>query len=324
MSQMVEVVGLKKVYRQKGKPAVKALDGIGFSIGRGEVVGLLGPNGAGKTTTIKCLCGLITPTSGGILIDGVDTVKNPKFGMGKISAVLEGNRNVYWRLTPRENLSFFAGMMGIPQRRSAVYIEELLRIFRLKEKERSQARYLSRGMQQKLALACSLVKGTEILLLDEPTLGLDVESSHEMRELIKGLVAETGKTVFLSSHDMKVVEDLCQRVIIINNGKVVTDDTVRGLQQLFMVSSYRFNLEGGLPSEARSRIEREFELSKIVEDGAKSQIDVELSSAERFYDLVDILKRYGCAVGSIDHKEPDFEEIFLKIVRGEDEEVNPL
>lgn len=324
MKPLVEVAGLTKVYKQKGKPDVKALNGIGFSIGRGEVVGLLGPNGAGKTTTIKCLCGLVTPTSGRVLIEGVDTVKNPKFGMGKISAVLEGNRNIYWRLTPRENLSFFAGMMGLPQRKSAVYIQELLRIFRLKEKEKSQARYLSRGMQQKLALACSLVKGTELLLLDEPTLGLDVESSYEMRQLVKSLVAETGKTVFLSSHDMKVVEDLCQRVIIINNGEVVTDDTVKGLQQLFQVSSYRFNLEGDLPDVAKSQIEKEFGLCKIDQDGTNAQIDVELKSADRFYDLVEILKRHRCPVRSIDHKEPDFEEIFLKIVRGENEEVNSL
>ncbi len=324
MRQMVRVEGLTKVYKHKGKPEVRALDGISFSIDRGEVVGLLGPNGAGKTTTIKCLCGLIVPTSGMVMIDGVDTIKNPRFGMGKLSAVLEGNRNVYWRLTSRENLSFFAGMMGISRRRRAAYIEELLRIFRLKEKERSQARYLSRGMQQKLALACSLVKGTEILLLDEPTLGLDVEASYEMRQLIKSLVADTGKTVFLSSHDMKVVEDLCQRVIIINNGKVVTDDTVKGLQQLFKVSSYRFSLEDSLPGEVKAQIEREFRLSKVTEDGANAQIDVELSSAERFYDLVDILKRCGCAIDSIDHKEPDFEEIFLKIVKGEDEKVNPL
>ncbi len=321
---MVRVEGLTKFYRHKGKPEVRALDGISFSISRGEVVGLLGPNGAGKTTTIKCLCGLIIPTSGRIVIDGVNTIANPRFGMGKLSAVLEGNRNVYWRLTPRENLSFFAGMMGAPHRRRTAYIEELLRQFQLKEKERSQARHLSRGMQQKLALACSLVKGTEILLLDEPTLGLDVEASYEVRQLIKSLVRETGKTVLLSSHDMKVVEDLCQRVIIINKGKVVTDGTVKGLQQLFQVSSYRFNLKDDLPGEAKAQIAKEFRLSKVTDDAGRSQIDVELSSAEKFYDLMDILKLYGCAVGSIDHKEPDFEEIFLKIVRGEDEKVNPL
>jgi len=146
---------------------------------KSEVVGLLGPNGAGKTTTIKCLAGLIKPTSGEIYLDGIDALRDQKRALGRVAAVLEGNRNIYWRLTPRENLEFFGGLQGLPLRRVRSYIDEheLLELFDLKGKVNTPARKLSRGMQQKLAVACALVKQTEVLLLDEPTLGLDVETS---------------------------------------------------------------------------------------------------------------------------------------------------
>ncbi|MBI4722128.1 MAG: ABC transporter ATP-binding protein [Candidatus Stahlbacteria bacterium] len=313
----IKVNGLTKIYTQSNKPPVVAVDKISFAIEKGKIVGLLGPNGAGKTTTIKCICGLVIPTEGHIFMEEIDINRNLRFGMSKISAVLEGNRNVYWRLTPCENLAFFAGLQGISYRSVKPYTNKLIELFKLQDKRNTQARYLSRGMQQKLAVACAFVKQTDILLLDEPTVGLDVESSYELRELIKNMAKESGKTVLISSHDMGVVESICDCVIIINKGKIVTDDSISNLFKLFSTSSYRFEVLDKLSTLQKEQIQSQFDLAKIVEKDSQTIIDTELKTHDELYNLIDILKSNGSKIESITRKEPDFEEIFLKIVKNE-------
>lgn len=312
MQELLKVNNLGKTYQDKNKKTV-AVDNISFNMKEGEIIGILGPNGAGKTTTIKCICGLVSPTSGNIFIDEVDVVKNTRFCMSKVSAVLEGTRNIYWRLTPRENLSFFAGLQGISRRESKSYIDELIESFKLKEKENTQSRYLSKGMQQKLAIACCIVKNTPIILLDEPTLGLDVEFSFEIRALIKELSKKEARTVFLSSHDMDVVKDVCERVVIINKGKIVTDETVDKLSKLFQTSSYTVEV-GALNQSQIEEIKTHFDLVHIIEDNI-TKIDVDLPSSDNFYTFIDTLKTNNVKINSISRKEPDFEEIYLKIIK---------
>ncbi len=312
---LIEVRGLKKIYNSKNP--VEALKGIDFKVERGEITGLLGPNGAGKTTTIKSILGLIVPTEGEILVDGVDVVKNPKWGYRKMSAVLEGNRNIFWRMTVYENLKFFAGLQGIPMDRAKPKIDELIEIFGLQEKRNTQARLLSRGMQQKLAVAAAFVKQTEILLLDEPTLGLDVEASYELRELIKEVANTEGKTVLLSSHDMKVVEDLCNRVIIINQGRIVVDNTVENLKALFRITAFDIEIEGDLNQRLEEEIKSNFFRADFSRDSGNSHIKVELKDFENFYNLVELLKENNIRIRNIVATEPDFEKVYLKIVRGE-------
>lgn len=315
-SPLLRVQDLTKVFRSR-KRSVTAVDRVSFEIHRGEVLGILGPNGAGKTTTIKCLCTLIHPTSGRIELLGQDLLRNPRFALSKIAAVLEGNRNVYWRLTARENLEFFAGLQGIPLKAVRSHIDELIELFALGEKRDTPARMLSRGMQQKLAVACALVKGTDILILDEPTLGLDVETSYELRNLLKRTAHENERTILLSSHDMGVVEDICDRVIIVHEGRVVTDDRVSNLLDLFRARAYRFRLEGSLEEDQQAELRKIFEFIEITKTGDDSEIDVELLDPNDFYRLVDVIKRNGTLIQSIDKEDPNLEEIFLRIVKGD-------
>ena len=313
---VIVVENLRKVYRQRKKRVV-ALDGVSFSVRRGEIVGLLGPNGAGKTTAIKCICGLIEPDGGRVMIFGEDTTRCPHRAAGFVAALLEGNRNVYWRLTVRENLWFFAGLMGRGGRALKGEIEELIERFGLGEKGGTQARFLSRGMQQKLALACCLVRGTPILLLDEPTLGLDVEASHELRGMIKELARQ--KTILLSSHDMGVVEDVCDRVVIINKGRIVADDTVENLKALFRYRRYRIDIKGDVDGKLQEQIHADFEGVKISRDSEFTHIEVDLSDSDAFYRLFDMLRSKGVRVEGIHRSEMDFEQVYLRIVRGEGE-----
>jgi len=164
-------------------------------------VSLLGPNGAGKTSTIKMLCDLLDADAGSIHIIGLDISKKRLKALEHISAVLEGNRNLYWRLTVRENLEYFAGNRGYSRKQIADQADKLLEQFNLKEKENELVNGLSRGMQQKLAIAVAPLANTEVILLDEPTLGLDVEVSYELRNILETIVKEEKRTFIISSHD---------------------------------------------------------------------------------------------------------------------------
>ena len=317
MKLVLEVKELTKVYKQRRGENVLAVDQISFSVWKNEVVGLLGPNGAGKTTTIKSIAVLIKPTGGEIWIDGVNALKDQKKSLERIAAVLEGNRNIYWRLTPKENLEFFVGLQGHSVRRTRGYIDELIELFKLKEKQNTPARKLSRGMQQKLAIACALVKQTEILLLDEPTLGLDVEISYELRRILKEMAQRGERTILLSSHDMNVVQDICERVIIINHGRIVTDDRVENLLKLFRASAYRFKIEGRLAQEQELALKRRFPLLEVEATDHRTYIDADLEGSNEIYEVIEILKGGQARIESIDHKEPNLEEIFLQIVKGD-------
>jgi ABC-2 type transport system ATP-binding protein len=303
------------VYRSR-RERVVAVDHVSFEVKEGEVVGLLGPNGAGKTTTIKSLCSLLRPNSGSIEVGGEDVLRHPSRALKRIAAVLEGNRNIYWRLSPRENMEFFAGLQGLPTRRVRPHIEELLERFRLEEKADTSARKLSRGMQQKLAVACALIKGTDILLLDEPTLGLDVETSYELRASLKDLARNGGRTILLSTHDMNVVQDICDRVIVIHKGKVVTDDNVSNLLDVFRARAYRFVLEGRLDDASCRRLGERFDMLQLHHTEHRSEIEVEFLDNTALYELMDVLRESGAVIEGIDRKDPNLEEIFLSIVRG--------
>ncbi len=307
----LKVDNLEKTYTQwRGEPT-KAVDGVSFAMEEGEVVGFLGPNGAGKTTTIKCICGLVEPTAGKISIFGIDALKDTRKAVKNTSAVLEGNRNIYWRLTTRENLEFFAGLHGRSKKEVEPEIISLLERFDLVEKENAPARKLSRGMQQKLALGCALIRGTDFLLLDEPTLGLDVKTSKELRRFILKLAEEEGKTILLSSHDMNVVEEVCERVIIINKGKVLADDLVENLRNVFNVHLYEFIIKG---KHRLQRIRDEHNVTDMRYVNGKTIMKVVLNDSNSFYELVDQLKEKNIELEKVKNLDTHMEEIFMNII----------
>lgn len=309
---LLEVHELKKTYYHRRR-ATDAVKDVSFKVERGEVVGLLGANGAGKTTTIKCICTLVRPTSGVIQIDGVDVVRHPRKGVSKLAALLEGNRNIYWRLTVKENLELFAAFQGMSRRESASHVGELIELFNLQDKRDAPARFLSKGMQQKLAIACAIVRSTPLLLLDEPTLGLDVETTHELRGYVKGL-SMGGRTMLLSSHDMNLIEALCDRVILINGGRVVTDDSVANLLNLFKSRAYRFTIAGSLHADQLARLEDRFPQLEVSQQVESTLIDVQLPAAPDIYELIHVLEAEDAIIESIDRRDPNFEQVFLRMI----------
>jgi ABC-2 type transport system ATP-binding protein len=303
------------VFRPGRKGEVKALDRVTFDVSPHEIVGVLGPNGAGKSTTIKSICTLVRPTAGSIVLDGIDVLARPRAAVAHVAAVLEGNRNVYWRLSVRENIEFFAALHGNSSRSIRSYLDQLIEQFGLRDKRDAPARMLSRGMQQKLAVACALARQTPVVLLDEPTLGLDVETSLELRQYLREL-GTTERTIVVTSHDMDVVQEVCDRVVIINHGRVVADDKVANLLALFKAQAYRVQVAGSLSPEQQAALRARFSLIEISAADGSATIDVELPGGSGLYDLMDVLRSGNSVIEGIDRADPDLEQIFLQILKG--------
>ena len=297
-----------------GAEAVRAVDGVSFAVEPGTVVGLLGPNGAGKTTLVKCLLGLVVPDRGDARIRGVDGEQEPRRAYAAVGAMLEGARNVYWRLTVRENLRFFARLAGRPA--DGERIDDLIDRVGLTEKADVTVNELSRGMKGRVSLACTLIRDTSVLFLDEPTLGLDVESSRRLQSELTRMATEEGRTVLVSSHDMDVVESVCDRVLIVNDGRIVADDSVENLLSLFRTGTYRITLDGDLPVETREELADRFEADGWTHTGDRLSFDVIVAGAA-FYDLIDRLRATGRTVLDVESTEPDLEEVFLAVTEEE-------
>jgi len=303
------------VFTRRGKPPVTAVDDVSLTVGPGEVVGLLGPNGAGKTTLIKCALGLIRPTAGSVLISGWDVSTSYGRAVSNAAAVLEGARNIYWRLTPRENVRFFMGLHGLDPGRHAAYVEELLERLGLRQRADEPVLNLSTGMKQKVAVVTALAKQTPLVFLDEPTLGLDVETSLELRAVLRELVRETGRTIVVSSHDMGVVEDIAERVVIIKGGRILADSRVRDLLGLFATRAYRLVLSNGLGAEQASRLGTVARDVAFRTHGRRTEVEFILPSADKLYEVIDAVREAGAVIESITEKEPDLEEAYLRVVR---------
>ena len=301
-----QVTELRKAYQRKGSTEpFRAVDGISFSVPGGQVLGLLGPNGAGKSTTIKCLCGLVAPESGELSVSGVSVRRNRQQALRHISAVLEGNRNIYWRLTPLENLVYFAGNRGVAPGTARRRGFELLERFGLSGKANEQVNNLSRGMQQKLAIAVALQADTDLILLDEPTLGLDLDASAEVIRHLKELSAQ-GRTVIISTHDMGVVQELCDRTVIINRGKVVADERVSNLLQLFSTLTYRVSLAAPLAAPPA--------LDGLVMDEGGLGFTVTLADGAELYAPTRALEAAGAQLTGLDRLSNDFGHVFRTLI----------
>ena len=223
---------LRRVYKSRdGNPDVVALDGVSMTIEEGEVHGLLGPNGAGKTTLVKLLSTVLLPTSGSASILGHDIVRETKAVRRLIGVVLGGDRGLYWRLTGRENLEYWAALYNVPGSTAKRRVSELLETVGLADRADYLVEGYSRGMKQRLHLARGLVADARVLFLDEPTSGMDPIASREFRRLVENLRSE-GRAVLLTTHDMAEAESVCDRVTLIDRGKVLAVETPRSLGRL--------------------------------------------------------------------------------------------
>lgn len=295
----LSVHNLKKVIGKK-----EIIKGISFDLKEGEVFGFLGPNGAGKTTTIRMLVGLIKPTSGSIQIGGYNIEENFEEAMKHLGCIVE-NPELYPYLSGYDNLLHFANMLdGIGNER----IREVTELVGLKDRIHDRVKTYSLGMRQRLGIAQALLGRPKVLILDEPTNGLDPAGIREMREFIRFLAEEEGLSVLVSSHLLSEIQLLCDRVAIISRGAVIRTDSVRNLLSNRERVIWRFH-----PKEEGKQLLRSVTTIEEKEDGSVSTEFDEIKTAE----WNKILVEAGVAVTEMNRKMPVLEDLFLELTGGD-------
>ena len=306
----IELEGLTKTFRRRGSAPVRAVVDLSLSIPRGQIFGFLGPNGAGKTTTIKMMCGVVIPDSGRVTLLGHDVRRNRGTAMRQIGAVLEGARTTYWRLSAMENLMYFGRLKGVRGKYLKPRAERLLKELDLWERRNDDVKEFSRGMQQKVAISAALMSDPPIVLLDEPTLGLDVESAQTVREWISQLAKVENKTVLLTTHQLAMAQELCDRIAIINEGRLIADRSVDELLSLFRRDYYtirvggQFKNQGSLPE------------GLILEQGdSETMISGDIADQERLHQVLRCIREEGLPLLSVQRSEPSLEHIFVELLQ---------
>lgn len=312
------VEGLRKTFGD-GEGAVTAVDGVSFTVESGSIVGLLGPNGAGKTTLVKSILGTVVPDAGVVRLFGTDVTSGRRAAYADVDAMLEGARNDYWRLTVRENLRYFATVGGVDPDSVAARHDRLLDRLGLAAKADTPVRDLSRGMKQKVSLASVLAGGARLVFLDEPTLGLDIESARTLRRELRRLAEEEGLTVVLSSHDMDTVEAVCDRVIVVSDGRVVADDAVSTL--VSRRSNDAVEIESGdFDERVVASLRERFDVRSVGRDGATVVVAV---GGDGLYALMDHLRDAGVTIEGIRTLTPDLADVFVEMTDPADETEAP-
>lgn len=271
------------------------------------MLAFLGPNGAGKTTTIKMLTGLVVPDSGTVSIRGRDPLTERAALLG-VGAVLEGNRNLYWRLTVEENLRYFGMIRGLSAPAARAGTSRWMTRFDLAKRAATPVRQLSRGLQQRVAIAAALIHEPEVLLLDEPTLGLDVEAAELVKAMIREICDE-GRALLLTTHQLHLAEELAHRVMILKDGNVVAHERTGDLLRKRAGSRIRIDLAQPLDEAGREALG--LVGARLVDDGGLT-IEVE---EERLYELLRSLEPRP--LHRLERADSDLSHVFLDLVRRE-------
>jgi ABC-2 type transport system ATP-binding protein len=310
LTNAVDVDEITRVFeprRRRGKRVV-ALDGVGLSIPEGEIHGLLGPNGAGKTTLVKILSTVLLPTAGQARVLGHDVVTETKAVRPLIGIVFGGERGLYTRLTGRQNLEYWGALYKLSGTETRRRAGDVAKRVGLEDRADQRAEEYSHGMKQRLNLARGLMGDARVLFLDEPTTGLDPLASRDFRVLI-GELRDEGRTILLTTHDMVEAETVCDRVTLIDRGRVIATETPRSLGTL--ISRFqRIDVEGA-PDHVLGTIEALHGVSSVSRRGdgaARIEVHEEGTTAEALRVLVD------AGLTSIQTSEPSLEEVYVHLI----------
>lgn len=301
---IIEVENLTKTFGE-----ILAVDNISFEVERGEIFGFLGPNGAGKTTTQRILTGIIKASSGSASIVGFD-VKARAFYFKSQIAVVPEIANVYIDLSAWNNLMLIGSLYGVSKRIRITKAKELLKLFSLHERKNEKTRTFSKGMKQRLLLCMALMHNPEILFLDEPTVGLDVQSSRLIREKVLEFNKQ-GVTVFLTTHNIAEADQLCDRIAIIDHGKIAVIDKPENLKRAFQsVQAIEASFTESIKDE--DELKKMKGVNKVQKAGDKFKFYTD-DPDELIAQIMNFSRQRSLKIVSLNTLGPDLEEVFVKI-----------
>jgi ABC-2 type transport system ATP-binding protein len=289
-----------------------AVDDITFNVNDKEIFGFLGPNGAGKSTTIRMLCTLARPTAGDAKVNGYDLLKESTHVRESIGLVAE-KMIMYDQLTAAENLRFFGNLYQMPKQKMEARIDELLKLVNMSEWKNTQIKKYSTGMRQRINVIRALLTEPKIIFMDEPTLGLDPQTTLSIRELIRD-INKAGTTVILTTHAMIEAEVLSDRVAIIDHGKIVALDTPANLKKLIKDANMTmFSVR--IPNLTPSLIEKVQKLDCVAALAQQDAYDLKISArgSEGLDRIIDAIRQAGGNIASINTSEPTLEDVFLSV-----------
>ncbi|HET6379882.1 MAG TPA: ATP-binding cassette domain-containing protein [candidate division Zixibacteria bacterium] len=334
MGPAVEAVGLVKEFergrrtfwqRLRREPdrreRFRAVDGVNLRVERGEIFGILGPNGAGKTTTMKMLATLLEPTAGTARVLGLDVVSRARDVRRRMGAVLADGRSLYWKLTARENLEYFAALYHVPPREAPRRIAAALQAVKLDDRADDYVERFSTGMRQRLVLARALLPDPELLLLDEPTVGLDPQSARDLRDRVRDLQRQ-GRTVLLTTHYMEEADQLCDRIAIVDHGRVVALDAPAGLKRTLgdnevvhlEIASGSENADDTDHAGLLARLERAGRLTRRERTDGALSVTVHCRSARHFVPTAfDAARAEGASIRHVEVVPVTLEDVFISL-----------
>ncbi len=310
MSAAIEVEGLTRTFG-----SVRALDGLSFTVEAGEVFGVLGHNGAGKTTLVRLINGVLEPTSGSARALGLDA-RTQGDQIRRQTGVLTETPSLYERLSARDNLKTFAGFYDVPNPDARV--DEMLRLFNLSDRAKDKAGGFSKGMKQRLALARSLVHDPQILFLDEPTAALDPEAARSVMTLIESLSRESGRTVFLATHNLDEAQRLCTRVAILSHGRLLALGTTAELgKQIWNALWLDFDLRAPATEAQMATLRNTDGVRDVQADGVK--LSVQVSDEAHIPSVIAAAAALEIAILRVNPREHSLEDIYFELQRRQEQ-----
>ncbi len=302
---MIEVDQLRKSYGD-----LNAVDGVSFTAHRGEIFGLLGPNGAGKTTTIGCISGLLIPTTGQIRVMGHDVVGEGQAAR-QVLGVVPQEIALYEDLSATENLQYWGGAQGMRNPHLRERIQTVLQLTGLQDRANEPVKRFSGGMKRRLNLACGIVHGPKVLLLDEPTVGVDPQSRVRLLDLVRA-EAESGTCILYTTHYMEEAESLCDRLAIVDHGKIIASGTLAELRAM-LAERDLLRLAGVFdPAAARQAVQHIEQLEILQADESLLIISLACAS-QRLSAIFSALQNVGAEVRGTTLTQPSLESLFIKL-----------
>ncbi|NDJ36746.1 MAG: ABC transporter ATP-binding protein [Chloroflexi bacterium] len=322
----IVVQDVNRIYKVRGPKRrsdpqeVTALADVNLDVKRGELFGLLGPNGAGKTTLIKILATLLLPSSGTALVDGFDVVKEQKAIRRRISMVSGGETSGYGLLTVEENLWMFARLYGLDNKTAKERIDSMLKLMGLADRRRTKIADLSTGLRQKMNFIRGFISDPSVVFLDEPTLGLDVGAARDVRAFVEEWMDDRpDRTMVLTTHYMAEADELCDRIAIIDRGRIIACDTPENLKRSLKEETV-FHLKvaplGKRPEANEHRIEAVHGVRRVstTEVNGHTEVTLILETEEALAGVIGHLEARGSNLLSLEKQEPSLEDVFVRMV----------